>query len=115
MIQQLIRRFIPNSEQVRDAAVRQRYGLNLLAVRRNGQVEPMPGPAHRFGPDERVILLGSDRDVQDALGLKVSQFVAIMGDAAPSREDQFMQQSEARERIRELVERLEREQEEGSI
>ena len=50
-----------------ELAVRQRYGLNLLAVRRNGQVEPMPGPAHRFGPDERVILLGSDRDVQKFL------------------------------------------------
>ena len=49
---------------------------------------------------------GSDRDMQDALGLKVSQFVAIMGDATPSREDQFIRQSEARERIRQLVAKL---------
>ena len=54
---------------------------------------------------------GSDRDMQDALGLKVSQFVAIMGDATPSREDQFIQQSQARERIRQLVQRLESEDE----
>ena len=26
---------------------------------------------------------GSDRDMQDALGLKVSQFVQLMGDKAP--------------------------------
>ena len=72
--------------------------------------------AHRIGQQDSLLCYylvspkGSDRDMQDALGLKVSQFVAIMGDATPSREDQFMQQSEARERIRQLVQRLETEQ-----
>ena len=72
--------------------------------------------AHRIGQQDSLLCYylvspkGSDRDMQDALGLKVSQFVAIMGDSAPSREDQFMQQSEARERIRQLVARLEDEQ-----
>jgi trk system potassium uptake protein TrkA len=47
-----------------DLAVRQRYHLNLLAIRKNGQVIPMPGPAHLFSRDERIILLGSDKDVQ---------------------------------------------------
>ena len=50
-----------------DLAVRQKYHLNILAVRRDGIVEPMPGPGHRFNRDERVILLGSDRDVQKFL------------------------------------------------
>ena len=49
--------------------------------------------------------------MQDALGLKVSQFVSLMGDAPASREDEFFQQSQAREHIRELVARLEREHE----
>jgi hypothetical protein len=49
--------------------------------------------------------------MQDALGLKVSQFVAIMGDQPQSREDQFLQQSEARERIRQLVRKIEAEEE----
>lgn len=72
--------------------------------------------AHRIGQQDSLLCYylvspkGSDRDMQDALGLKVSQFVAIMGDAQPSREDQFLQQSQARERIRQLVERLEAEQ-----
>ena len=72
--------------------------------------------AHRIGQRDSLLCYylvsprGSDRDMQDALGLKVSQFVAIMGDATPSREDQFIQQSEARERIRQLVRRLESEQ-----
>ena len=71
--------------------------------------------AHRIGQQDSLLCYylvspkGSDRDMQDALGLKVSQFVAIMGDATPSREDQFLQQSEARERIRQLVKRLEEE------
>ena len=71
--------------------------------------------AHRIGQQDSLLCYylvspkGSDRDMQDALGLKVSQFVAIMGDATPSREDQFLQQSEARERIRQLVKRLDEE------
>lgn len=73
--------------------------------------------AHRIGQQDSLLCYylvspkGSDRDMQDALGLKVSQFVAIMGDATPSREDQFIQQSQARERIRHLVRRLESEDE----
>ena len=47
-----------------DLAVRQKYHLNILAVRRNGEVVPMPGPSHEFSQGERVILLGSESDVQ---------------------------------------------------
>ena len=47
-----------------DLAVRQRYHLNILAIRKNGQVIRMPGPAHLFSRDERIILLGADKDVQ---------------------------------------------------
>ena len=44
--------------------------------------------------------------MQDALGLKVSQFVSLMGDAQPDGDEAFLRQSEARDRIRRLVERL---------
>jgi trk system potassium uptake protein TrkA len=47
-----------------DLAVRQKYRLNILAIRKSGQVIPMPGPSHQFCPDERIILLGSEKDVQ---------------------------------------------------
>ena len=50
-----------------DLAVRQRYHLNILAIRRNGEVEPMPGPSYEFQPDDRIVLLGSDKDVQKFL------------------------------------------------
>lgn len=45
--------------------------------------------AHRMGQKESILCYylvapqGSDRDMQDALGLKVSQFVALMGDQTP--------------------------------
>ncbi len=61
---------IPDSwfgHTVVELAVRQRYHLNILAVRKNGVVEPLPGPGHQFSPGERIILLGSERDVQKFL------------------------------------------------
>ena len=45
--------------------------------------------AHRMGQKDSILCYylvapqGSDRDIQDALGLKVSQFVALMGDQTP--------------------------------
>ena len=71
--------------------------------------------AHRIGQKDSLLCYylvspkGSDRDMQDSLGLKVSQFVAIMGDTPASEEDQFMQQTVARDRIRRLVEKLDSE------
>ena len=46
--------------------------------------------AHRMGQKDSILCYylvapqGSDRDMQDALGLKVSQFVALMGDKTPT-------------------------------
>ena len=71
--------------------------------------------AHRIGQQDSLLCYylvsprGSDRDMQDALGLKVSQFVSLMGDEPASQEDAVLRQSQARERIRKLVERLEEE------
>ena len=71
--------------------------------------------AHRIGQQDSLLCYylvsprGSDRDMQDALGLKVSQFVSLMGDEPAPQEDAVLRQSQARERIRKLVERLEEE------
>ena len=68
--------------------------------------------AHRIGQNDSLACYylvsprGSDSDIQDALGLKVSQFVSLMGDRVPDRENEFLMQTEARERIRRMVERL---------
>ena len=69
--------------------------------------------AHRIGQKDSLLCYylvsprGSDRDMQDALGLKVSQFVSLMGDSEGDAEDKTLLQSEARERIRTLVHRVE--------
>ena len=71
--------------------------------------------AHRIGQQDSLLCYylvsprGSDRDMQDALGLKVSQFVSIMGDTPRDKKEDFLLQSQARERIRALVEKLEAE------
>lgn len=71
--------------------------------------------AHRIGQEDSLLCYylvsprGSDRDMQDALGLKVSQFVSLMGDQPTAQEDALLQQTEARDRIRRLVNRLEEE------
>ncbi|MEA5069769.1 MAG: DEAD/DEAH box helicase, partial [Christensenellaceae bacterium] len=68
--------------------------------------------AHRIGQRDSLLCYylvsprGSDQAMQEALGLKVSQFVGLMGDAPPDEDEQFLRQSEAREHMRRLVERL---------
>ena len=61
---------IPDSwigHTVVDLSIRQRYRLNILALRRNGNVDPMFGPSTILQASDRVILLGSDKDVQKFL------------------------------------------------
>ena len=50
-----------------DLGVRQRYHLNILALRRDGNVDPMFDSSCVFRANDRVILLGSDKDVQKFL------------------------------------------------
>jgi len=71
--------------------------------------------AHRIGQQDSLLCYylvsprGSDSDMQDALGLKVSQFVSIMGDSEMDRHESFMLQTEARDRIKALVLKLDQE------
>jgi len=68
--------------------------------------------AHRIGQEDSLLCYylvspkGSDQDMQQALGLKVSQFVALMGDKTPTQDEAWLQQSAAREHIRRLISRL---------
>ena len=52
---------------VMERAVRQRYRVNVLGVKKGDALQPMPGPAHRFEAGESVLILGHDRDVQNLL------------------------------------------------
>ncbi len=68
--------------------------------------------AHRIGQEDSLLCYylvspkGSDQEMQQALGLKVSQFIGLMGDRTPTQDETWAQQSEARAHIRALVERL---------
>lgn len=68
--------------------------------------------AHRMGQKDSVLCYylvspaGSDAQMQEALGLKVSQFVQLMGDAVPGESETLLMQQEAREHIRILAEQL---------
>lgn len=71
--------------------------------------------AHRIGQKDSVLCYylvsrdGADQDIQDALGLKISQFVGIMGDKRKSEEDQLFEESKAREYMQKLVKRIKEE------
>ena len=61
---------IPDSwigHSVVELGVRQRYHLNILALRRGNEVNPMFDSSVVFRANDRVILLGSDKDVQKFL------------------------------------------------
>lgn len=68
--------------------------------------------AHRMGQTDSILCYylvsasGSDQEMQDALGLKVSQFVGLMGDTPQSQVDVLMGAQEARQYIEKLVQRL---------
>ena len=70
--------------------------------------------AHRMGQQDSILCYylvapqGSDRDMQDALGLKVSQFVLLMGDKAAGWEDVQRSQNAARKHIRQMLESYEK-------
>ncbi len=68
--------------------------------------------AHRMGQQDSILCYylvsqgGSDQDMQDALGLKVSQFVALMGDEPRSQESIFTDAQYVRQYTERLVQRL---------
>ncbi|MDD3882545.1 MAG: DEAD/DEAH box helicase [Eubacteriales bacterium] len=67
--------------------------------------------AHRIGQQDSLLCYylvsprGSDQDMQEALGLKVSQFVELMGDAIPSMEEQERAAGAARRHVMRLLEK----------
>jgi len=68
--------------------------------------------AHRMGQTDSILCYylvsseGSDQDMQDALGLKVSQFVGLMGDTPQDQADVISSAQEARSYVERLVNRL---------
>lgn len=68
--------------------------------------------AHRMGQEDSILCYylvapqGSDRDMQDALGLKVSQFVQLMGDKAPEIDAAQRAQQAAKRHMQRMLEQV---------
>lgn len=68
--------------------------------------------AHRMGQADSILCYylvsprGADQDMQEALGLKVSQFVGLMGDAPAQPEELNAQATQARRHVEGLLRRL---------
>ena len=56
-------------KSVMELQVRQRYHVNILAVKTNDVLHPMPGPHYIFQLRDRVLILGSNKDLQKFLNL----------------------------------------------
>ena len=68
--------------------------------------------AHRMGQTDSILCYylvsasGSDQDMQDALGLKVSQFVALMGDTPQTQQESLQGAQYVKQYTERLLERL---------
>ncbi|MBP3656489.1 MAG: DEAD/DEAH box helicase [Clostridia bacterium] len=100
--EQAVERFMSGATSLCVISLRAAAGLNLQRASCVvfGELDWSPAVhsqaedrAHRMGQEDSVLCYylvaprGTDRDMQDALGLKVSQFVALMGDKAPDWHD----------------------------
>lgn len=60
--------YVPSNwknRSIKDLDVRAAFGINILAVRtKNGEVNSNPGPDFVFGEDERMIVLGTQKNVK---------------------------------------------------
>lgn len=71
--------------------------------------------AHRMGQKDSLLCYylvsprGSDREMQEALGLKVSQFLSLMGDAPQSQEQAAAGANYARIHVESLIKRMDTE------
>jgi len=68
--------------------------------------------AHRMGLKDSVLVyylvseVGMDPDMQEALGLKVSQFIGLMGDSPETEDDRALANNETTSHMRAVLEKL---------
>lgn len=52
---------------IEQMSVRQKYRINILGTKRQGVLDPLPGPGHTFSAEETLLVLGENRDMQKFL------------------------------------------------
>ncbi|MBP3428486.1 MAG: DEAD/DEAH box helicase [Clostridia bacterium] len=113
-----VRRFMGGETDLCVISLRAAAGLNLQRASCVvfGELDWSPAVhsqaedrAHRMGQEDSILCYylvapqGTDRDMQDALGLKVSQFVELMGDRQPDWQDAQKSQMAARAHMERLL------------
>ena len=113
-----VERFMTGKTDVLCISLRAASGLNLQRATCVvfGELDWSPAVhsqaedrAHRIGQEDSLLCYylvspqGSDAVMQEALGLKVSQFVGLMGDEPTSEEDAMLAAGQARRRVEALV------------
>ena len=116
-----VERFMTGKTDVLCISLRAASGLNLQRATCVvfGELDWSPAVhsqaedrAHRIGQEDSLLCYylvspqGSDAEMQEALGLKVSQFVGLMGDAPATQEDVMEAAQQARQHVERLVARL---------
>jgi SNF2 family DNA or RNA helicase len=122
--------FMDGKAQVAILSLRTTAGLNLYKASCVvfGELDFSPAVhaqaedrAHRIGQEDSLLCYylvceeGSDEDIQEALGLKVSQFIGIMGDKSETEDDRVLAQSVASDHMHRIVEKLKTIGREGKI
>jgi SWI/SNF-related matrix-associated actin-dependent regulator 1 of chromatin subfamily A len=120
---QSVQRFMEGKTNICVISLRAASGLNLQRATCVvfGELDWSPAihsqaedRAHRMGQQDSILCYylvtsrGSDQDIQEALGLKVSQFVNMMGDRYESQEDRLLAQTAADLHIQKVIERLQK-------
>lgn len=116
-----VRAFMVGQTDLCMISLRAAAGLNLQRARVVvfGELDWSPAVhsqaedrAHRIGQRDSVLCYylvtdeGTDPDMLEALGLKVQQFTALMGDRPETEQDRLLAQSAAREHMARVIERL---------
>lgn len=117
--EQSVQRFMDGTTNLCIISLRSAAGLNLQRASCVvfGELDWSPAVhsqaedrAHRMGQQDSILCYylvapqGSDRDMQDALGLKVSQFVQLMGDQVPDMAHVQHAQHAAKRHIERMLE-----------
>ncbi len=120
--QKSVERFMAGRTDLCCVSLRAASGLNLqrATVVVFGELDWSPAVhsqaedrAHRIGQQDSLLCYylvspkGSDADIQEKLGLKVSQFMGLMGEAAPSAQEEALSASHARYHVERLLARWE--------
>ena len=63
-------------KSVVELGVRQRYGINVLGIKKDGELDPLPVATHHFQAGENILILGRNEELQKFLNDNDASFVA---------------------------------------